>query len=87
MSEKICRTCRHWSPPENEGDIAAVGLATCQNARQYWDASKWDYDAQDKYIRVMKDKEHRVFVQDGSDYHAYLITREDFFCADWSDQP
>jgi hypothetical protein len=45
----------------------------------FWDSTDWD-SAGDK--RIFKD-DSLAFVQDGSDYHAELLTKADFYCNMW----
>ena len=48
-----------------------------------WDASE-NVDDEDGYVRKLTDehKDRKFFAQDGSDYIAHVITRNDFGCAE-----
>ena len=72
-----CADCKHWDGPnENRG----FGLGECNKAQMYWNASRWD--GEDEYVkRIEIDPSNLMYVQDGSDYAAYLLTNPDFFCA------
>jgi hypothetical protein len=87
-----CDECKHWSRSEEQGEKKrANGLIVrrCQRAPEWWEATEWredgpeDPDRPFEIIRTLK-PEHsgtKMFVQDGSDYVAYLYTAADFFCA------
>lgn len=80
-----CDECQHW---DRDADTRGVpDLGRCRRAMQIWDATDWEEDATDPEgypVRTPASKEARdtmVFVADGSDYSASLLTRNDFFCA------
>ena len=75
-----CDQCKYWD--REEGGKYAEGLGECQRAHPFWDCSKWN-DEGDEYRRVLLPSaaDDKMFVQDGSDYKAHLITKADFFCA------
>jgi hypothetical protein len=50
----------------------------------YWDSTEWLKDKngeENYYTRVEIDPSNLMYVQDASDYSAYLLTKADFFCA------
>jgi len=82
-----CDECKHWSRGDEHGEQKqANGLVVrrCQRAPEWWEATAWvDSDDPCNVVRSLK-PEHsgtKMFVQDGSDYVAYLYTAADFFCA------
>jgi hypothetical protein len=46
----------------------------------YWDSTKWS-DEEGCFDRIEVDPSNLMYVQDASDYSAYLLTKADFFCA------
>ncbi len=79
-----CDECKYWQPePEGYRMIRDVGL--CSKAVQLWAATEWVLtEGDDAYCdRVVKPEliGQMSFVQDGSDYHADLWTKAQFFCA------
>ena len=74
-----CADCKHWTGPM---DYRRHGLGECEKALTYWSATKWD-DSDDFIDRVEIDSSNLMYVQDGSDYAAYLLTKADFFCANF----
>ncbi len=57
-----------------------------------WDACGWKDDEDedaigDERVLVPEFKSQKVFVQDGSDYHATLFVRSDHFCGEYQPQP
>lgn len=82
-----CADCKYWSGEyEWEGPIK---VKRCFKAIQYWDASEWgkDENGLDDYIsRIELDSSQMMYVQDGSDYHASLLTKADFFCAHFEEK-
>ena len=76
-----CDRCVSWDH-ENKHFSPQAGMADvrkCLRAAMFWDATTWNED----YERVAR-PEHRddqMFVQDGSDYSAMLLTRAAFSCA------
>ncbi len=76
-----CDKCRHWEMESKYRNVEGVGL--CRKAVQLWDATVWNKDAEGDIDRVVKPEliGQMSFVQDGSDYHASLWTKAEFFCA------
>lgn len=85
-----CDGCKHWNEKEGCGrawddEEAAlrpkVGL--CTKAQPYWETTEWVRDDDDAPVRVSRSEfvGLKMFVQDGSDYKATLLTAPDFFCA------
>lgn len=77
-----CASCKHWS----EADSWSVGedpaVRKCGKVKMFWDSTDWDSTG-DK--RIFLD-DSLAFVQDGSDYHAELLTKPDFCCIMWEAQ-
>lgn len=75
-----CNNCKHWGV--NKNHLYAQGktdVKRCERVPQYWDSTDWDSTG-DKRIYTVESK---AFVQDGSDYHAELLTKADFYCNMW----
>jgi hypothetical protein len=92
-----CDSCQHWADHADEWDAKEVGFRRCQAVRERWviqdEAPKWSpvgveehRDKFDHYQKIRNDvlRAARAYVQDGSEYHAELITGPDFFCAFWT---
>jgi hypothetical protein len=80
VAEKAhCRNCKHWN--KEEGMTRELGL--CKRVHPFWDRSEWRDMPDGDYCRVLSEnaKDDMMFVQDGSDYVAYLYTKPEFFCA------
>lgn len=82
-----CNACKFWDLKEGR-DYAGTGL--CTKAQPLWEVSEWqqwdrDYDNsdQEKWKRGLKEEfaDLKMFVQDGSDYKAIMLTKPDFYCA------
>lgn len=86
---KTCETCKHWKRKLDHGYDSWDTLRspyifrTCDRAIPLWDASEYS-DEGSVYRRVLTDenKDRKFFAQDGSDYHAVVITRNDFGCVE-----
>ena len=76
MAKKVCKNCKHWAEKEEN----VKGIRQCTRVSLFWDSTTWSKD--DTPARVLREenKLDKAFVQDGSDYWAELVTREDFGC-------
>lgn len=79
MTTPACKNCCHWDPTDDSKEHAMPGLRRCTRAKMFWDETEWNDDCD----RVLKPEARGslMFVQDGSDYWATLLTLGDFFCA------
>lgn len=82
-----CDECKYWLRDKDEGRRAgSLKVQPCSKAAQWWNATEWtdeeDPDLDwDNQRRVRPEFEGtKMFVQDGSDYHAELYTTADFGC-------
>lgn len=77
-----CDGCKFWDLKSGR-EYADVG--ECTKAKPLWDCTEWR-DVDDDYRRVMlpEFENAKMFVQDGSDYRAILLTKPDFFCAEFA---
>jgi len=84
-----CATCKHWQPL---GEEPLRGTVTFKGRRHIWwkpnsgvcgRAGLASYKNSSNYLQPddLSD-ESRMFVQDGSDYFAALITKADFGCVE-----
>lgn len=75
-----CNTCKHWVYPLPTHSFAKrQGLGECVAVMMLWDATRWVDDGESREFAP----EHagkKAFVQDGSDYTAFLYTVADFGC-------
>ena len=77
-----CQNCKHWE--RREWSDLDSNLAICTKATMLFEASKWtSLDGVVSRTIKPEHKDTKMFVQDASDYSAYLYTRNDFFCAHW----
>ena len=89
MKNPRCDNCKHWrSKPEGyERKIEAVtslGFGTCSRAIPLWDASEFSGKDENFERRLLPEFIGRkFFAQDGSDYHAIVLTAPDFYCAEF----
>lgn len=81
-----CDNCKFWSKEDGK-KATNVETGLCNRPPMWWDATTWVEDAEWPAPDRALLPEHagvRMFVQDGSDFVAYLYTTADFFCADHS---
>ncbi|MFA6066928.1 MAG: hypothetical protein WC707_07130 [Candidatus Babeliaceae bacterium] len=80
---KLCKTCKYWLKEDMypfSGNVPELG--ECRAVMQLWDATEWNDDGESRKI---KDEciGKLAFVQDASDYRAYLKTMPDFGCVQY----
>lgn len=75
--ENICKNCKHWEESKFY-NLKGIIFGDCNKVEMFWGCTKWDNEGG----RILKEeyKDDKAFVQDGSDYTAVLITKEDFGC-------
>jgi hypothetical protein len=82
-----CADCKYWD--REYDDHHNFGLGECEKAKPFWNATEWskDEDGEDNYIKLSEiNPTTLMYVQDGSDYVAYLLTKADFFCAHFEEK-
>ena len=87
---KTCEHCKHWKVNNTRGYDpwrslrAPYVFRNCVRAVPLWDASEYD-DVGDEYVRKLdaENADRKFFAQDGSDYIATVITRNDFGCLEF----
>lgn len=74
-----CDQCKYWEKELNSNE-GVKEIRECFKAKPLWDCCNWE---EPDFKRVLKPefKDFKLFVQDGSDYHAAMLTKADFFCA------
>lgn len=75
-----CKSCKHWSLPTDdwEGErYERNGVRPCLKAGLWWEQSYWTPEGD---YRARKDPSLLMYVQDGSDYMASLLTDPEFGC-------
>lgn len=77
-----CDGCKYWMK-YIDGYDQDLNLGKCNKAVVLWDATEWKKNETGDTKRIFKEeyKDQMLFAQDGSDYHATVYTRNDFFCA------
>lgn len=80
---EACKNCKYWGVSEYY-PVKNAEIGKCNRVKLFWDATKWGCsdDPDDWDSRVLRDenKNDKAFVQDGSDYQAFLLTLGDFGC-------
>lgn len=80
-----CATCKHWQPLLDPHTVDASTRQTAGQGHLYWKPNS-GVCAQARfhtyYDRDSAFDESRMWVQDGSDYFAALITKGDFGCVE-----
>lgn len=78
-----CDKCKYWERNEQYQDETEVrsGVKECLKGKPFWECTEWR-DEGNKFYRALKPEyaELKMFVQDGSDYSAKLLTKADFGC-------
>ena len=79
--ENTCKNCKFWDKREHD---RVLNLGRCTRAQMIWEVTEWSEDLHEntEYSRVLKEefKDEKHFVNDGSDYKAILLTKENFGC-------
>ena len=85
MTQQMCKNCKYWKET-NSYPIEGEKLGKCKKVQMFWNCTEW-VEKGDDCVRELnkKHKDDKAFVQDGSDYIAYLITKEEFGCNQFSD--
>ena len=78
MSTKKCETCKFWDNPKQCREAEFV-TGECRRVKMYWDATEWNLDGDGRRLSADAATD-LAFVQDASDYSAYLITLPQFGC-------
>ena len=74
-NDKRCGNCKYWEGPNDENYhwSSPCEFGTCKRALEYFGMT------QDQ----REDDGNKMAVQDGSDYMAALLTKDDFACISW----
>jgi hypothetical protein len=75
----LCTTCQHWKACETYETGHSVGLGRCTVTPMLWDSTQWSEDGEGREF-LPEAQRTTAFVQDGSDYAAYLYTRPEHGC-------
>jgi len=82
-----CKNCKHWKLKDYPPRTKETGF--CTRLKMFWDATEWNYDKEGEELeRSLKEEfqNEKAFLQDGSDYKAYLITMHDFGCVQFENK-
>jgi hypothetical protein len=83
---KTCETCKFWDRSSDDYRTHhRLGLGACTAVVMFWDSTEWDENGEQVFSERAKDV--MAFVQDGSDYKAYLYTRPQFGCVSHEVKP
>lgn len=75
-----CKTCAHRREAGEYQNWRRFGFGECAKMPMFWGATEWtDDDAIERRIKA-EFSGQKAFLQDGSDYRAYLIVADDFGC-------
>lgn len=81
--KNTCKNCKYWDL-ENVKSVKNRTIRECKKVKMFWDATEWteEEDEDLNCVRSLREenKNDKAFVQDGSDYMAELLTRDDFGC-------
>lgn len=76
-----CKDCKHWDYDKDFYGNIRKDIGVCRRVKMFWDCSMWNEEG----TRIFTD-DSLAFVQDGSDYHAELLSRPEFGCVMWEAQ-
>ena len=82
-----CKNCKQWELKKDN-----LNMGYCHKVKMFWDATEWNLEEEDELGELIKRdlksefKNEKAFVQDGSDYKAYLITTHDFGCVQFENK-
>lgn len=80
-----CDECKFWDRSNLEvWEGVELGFGACKGVRERWeiqDEASPKRAGEYALVRQTALKAARAYVEDGSEYHAVLITAPDFFCA------
>lgn len=74
-----CKTCKHWVAVDKYDTGHSLGLGRCAETPMLWDSTQWSDDG-DRREFVKTAESTTAFVQDGSDYKAWLYTKPGHGC-------
>lgn len=82
---KTCESCIYWlrGGDSDDGYQNYLDTGICRKATMFWDSTEWREDEETFIVNRSLKKQfvgNGMFVQDGSDYSATLITEPDFYC-------
>lgn len=87
MTSPSCRICISWDTNDQHTVGGIPDLGTCTRAKMFWNSTVWvDDDRMIKRAFKPEAEGDLMFVQDGSDYSADLITRGSFHCASFAEK-
>lgn len=78
-----CDECNYWDNSQNTDEYSERFMRTlgrCTKAVEVWNATEWTEPDYDRALKA-EYKDQKLFVNDGSSYHAEMQTTGDFFCA------
>ena len=78
-----CKTCKHWGSEDADdyhGFGGIVCVRKCSAAPMFWDSTEWAKGEVPDGRCFIDGVTATAFVQDGSDYKAYLYTLADHGC-------
>lgn len=77
---QVCANCKFWDKT-NSYPAENIKLGKCKKVKMFWDSTRWVFKNGD-YVRELNEEfiDDKAFVQDGSDYLAFFITKENFGC-------
>ncbi len=81
ITQISCRDCKYWKAPGPNDYREVTDLGECSHAPMFWNATKWREEPEEGRTYLPEYVDRLFFVQDGSDYYATLLTKENFYCA------
>ncbi len=79
----LCKDCKHWVRADKYESGYYQGLGRCAAALMFWDCTEWKKVGECARVLKSEYENNKAFVQDGSDYYAFLLTKPDFGCVQY----
>lgn len=79
-----CDKCKYWDSKTTKWAIGDIKLGECLRAKPFWDRTEYK-EIGNEWGRVLLPNaaDDLMFVQDMSDCSAHLITKPEFYCANF----
>lgn len=76
---KRCDECKHWDRSGLDEETNKFSAGVCSRLKPLWDRSFWNEEGDRELLPEAAND--LAWAQDGSDYHAIVLTRPEFYCA------
>lgn len=84
-----CGTCAHWVRRDQYEAGHSLGLGKCKAAIHLYEATDWLELPGNDYVNAIRPEyaDTLAFTQDASDYRADLLTKPEFGCVMYKENP